>query len=68
MFGSAGVSQLPVLILRCAVLEGCGNDWKSTHLHVPWDKWISFFTLVSPPCLVLLVCHNYRLSFHIVLN
>jgi hypothetical protein len=34
MFGSAGVSRLPALIPHRAKLEGCGNDGKSTHLHV----------------------------------
>jgi hypothetical protein len=40
MFGSAGVPRLPALLPCRAELEGCGNDWKSTHLHVLWDKWI----------------------------
>jgi hypothetical protein len=68
MFASVGVSQLPSLLLHHAELEGHDNDWKSTHLHVRYDKQINFFTLVSRPCLVLPVCHDYQLSFCIVPN
>jgi hypothetical protein len=35
MFDSVGVSRLPALHPHSAELEGHGNDWKSTHLHVP---------------------------------
>jgi hypothetical protein len=35
MFHSTDVSRLPALIPRHVELEECGNDWKSTHLHVP---------------------------------
>jgi hypothetical protein len=56
VFDSADVSRLLALLPRHVELEGRGNGWKSTHLHVPWDKQITFFTLVSPPCLVLCQC------------
>jgi hypothetical protein len=38
MFSSANVSQPPALIPRRVELEGCDNDCKSTHLHIPWDE------------------------------
>jgi hypothetical protein len=46
MFGSVSVSRLPALLLHSDELEGRGNDWKSTHLQVPWEKQIMMWITV----------------------